>query len=121
MESVYVNLYSKLDILVHLKGHGNEPVFPMFLHKSVRHESLTVPFEPFRFWLQIRGNGNSRQSCRLPHSPMRGVGFDYEYLREFEAKIGTDRLVVKGTHAKPVYAKTSEKPVHCHVPLTRFT
>jgi hypothetical protein len=33
----------------YLKGHGNEPVFPMFLHKSVRHGSLTVPFEPFRF------------------------------------------------------------------------
>ncbi len=39
-----------------LKGHGNEPVFPTFLHKSVRHGSLTLLFEPFRFWLQIRGD-----------------------------------------------------------------
>jgi hypothetical protein len=28
----------------------------MFLHKSVWHGSLTVPFEPFRFWLHIRGD-----------------------------------------------------------------
>jgi hypothetical protein len=26
-------------------------------------------------------------------------------------------MVVYGIHAEPVYAKTSEKPVHCHVPL----
>ncbi len=32
-----------------LKGHGNEPVFPTFLHKLVRHGSLTLLFEPFRF------------------------------------------------------------------------
>ncbi len=38
------------------KGHGNEPVFPMFLHKSVWHGSLTVPFDPFRFRLHIRGD-----------------------------------------------------------------
>ncbi len=41
---------------VHLKGHGNEQDF--FLHKSVRHGSLTctLPFEPFQFWLRIRGD-----------------------------------------------------------------
>ena len=39
-----------------LKGHGNEADFLGFFHKSVPHESLTLPFEPFRFWLRIRGD-----------------------------------------------------------------
>jgi hypothetical protein len=39
-----------------LKGHGNETDFLGFLQKSVPHESLTLPFEPFRFWLRIRGD-----------------------------------------------------------------
>jgi hypothetical protein len=43
--------------------------------------------------------------------------FGYEYLREFEAKIGTDQKAVSGTYAKPIYAKTSEKLVYCHIPL----
>ncbi len=30
-----------------LKGHGNEADFLGFLQKSVPHESLTLPFEPF--------------------------------------------------------------------------
>ncbi len=37
-----------------------------------------------------------------------GRGPPNEYLREFEAKMGTARLVLQGTHAEPVYAKTSE-------------
>ncbi len=37
-----------------LKGQGNETDFLGFLHKSVPHESLTLPFEPFRYWLRIR-------------------------------------------------------------------
>jgi hypothetical protein len=36
------------DKTVLLKGHGNEPVFLMFLHKPVRHGDLTLLFEPFR-------------------------------------------------------------------------
>ncbi len=40
-----------------LKGHGNEPAFPKFLHKSVRHGSLFLfLFELFRFWLRMRGD-----------------------------------------------------------------
>jgi len=39
-----------------LKGHGNEPDFPTFLHKPVQHGSLTIPIEPFRFWLGILGD-----------------------------------------------------------------
>jgi hypothetical protein len=34
-----------------LKGHGNEADFLGFLHKSVRHRSLTLHFEPFQFLL----------------------------------------------------------------------
>ncbi len=75
-----------------LKGHGNEPVFSMFLHKSLWPRSLTLPFKPFRFWLRILGY------IRIRKSTLRiGVGesfFEYEYLREFEAKIGKVQKVV---------------------------
>ncbi len=43
-----------------LKGHGNEADFPRFLHKSVRHWSFTLNFEPIRFWLRIRGDIRNR-------------------------------------------------------------
>jgi hypothetical protein len=42
--------------MVFLKGHGNEAYFLGFLQKLVPHESLTLPFEPFRFLLRIRGD-----------------------------------------------------------------
>ncbi len=70
--------------------------------------------------------------CRLPDSPIRGVGDspthrygesifdDYEYLHEFEAKIETARKLVCGTYADLNYAKTSENSVHWHVPLIKF-
>jgi hypothetical protein len=52
-----------------LKGHANEADFPRILHKLVRHRSLTLHFEPFRFWLRIRGD-----ICKqLPDSLDRGV------------------------------------------------
>ncbi len=66
-----------------LKGHGNEPDFPRFLHLSVRHRSLTLNFEPFRFWLRILGDIHIRKttprlndtgSRRLSVSMIRGVG-----------------------------------------------
>jgi hypothetical protein len=47
-----------------LKGHGNEAEFLGFLQKFVPHESLTLPFEPFRFLLRIRGEFRIRK--RLP-------------------------------------------------------
>ena len=34
-----------------LKGHGNEADFLGFLQILGPHRSLTLPFEPFRFWL----------------------------------------------------------------------
>jgi hypothetical protein len=33
--------------LPYLKGHGNEPVFSMFMHKLLWPRSLTLPFKPF--------------------------------------------------------------------------
>ncbi len=57
----------------------------------------------------------------LVDSPTRRVGesfFDYEYLREYEAQIGTARNVVEGTYAEPISAKTPENPPRCHVPLS---
>ncbi len=38
-----------------LKGHGIEADFLGFLQKLVPHESFTLTFELFRFWLRIRG------------------------------------------------------------------
>ncbi len=77
-----------------LKGHGNEKDFLKFLEKLVPHESLTLPFEPFRFWLRICGDIHIRKttpcyhqygesltpriidtrSRRLPASPILRVG-----------------------------------------------
>jgi hypothetical protein len=59
----------------------------------------------------------------LVNSPTRRVGelfFDYDYLRKFEAKIGTARNVVKGTHEELISANTPENPPHCHVPLKQI-
>jgi hypothetical protein len=52
-----------------LKGHGNEADFLGFLQKSVPHESLTLPFAPFRIWLQIREDFcNRKTTLRLAES-----------------------------------------------------
>jgi hypothetical protein len=48
--------YIHLALMHALKGHGNEADFLGFLQKLVPHRSLTLPFEPFRFWLRIRGD-----------------------------------------------------------------
>jgi hypothetical protein len=83
----------KIVTLYSLKGHGNEADFLGYLQKLVPHDSLTLPFGPFRFWLQIRGDIRIRKttpwyqwyresptlcigdtgSCRLPVSLSRGV------------------------------------------------
>jgi hypothetical protein len=49
-----------------LKGHGNEADFLGFLQKLGPHRSLTLPFEPFRFWLRILGDiCNRKMTPRL--------------------------------------------------------
>ncbi len=55
-----------------LKGHGNEADFLGFLKKLVSHRSLTLPFEPFRFWLQFAEIFIIEK--RLPDSASLGVG-----------------------------------------------
>jgi hypothetical protein len=56
----------------HLKGHGNEADYLGFLQKSVPHESLTLPFEPFRIWLLIGEDiCNRKTTLRLPKSGSR--------------------------------------------------
>ncbi len=65
-----------------LKGHGNEADFLGFLQKLGPPRFLTLPFEPFRFWLRIRGDIRNRKttprlgesaSWRLSDSASRGV------------------------------------------------
>jgi hypothetical protein len=112
--------------LFNVNGHGNAADLLGFLHKPVRHRSLTLRFEPFRFWLRIRGDIRNRKttprltesgestSLRLAETGSRRLSdspslllkiqkltlrlgesfFDYEYLRESEAKIGTARKIV---------------------------
>ncbi len=67
-----------------LKGHGNEADFLEFLQKLVPHRSLTLPYQPFRFWLRNRGDIRNRKttsrlgdsaSRRLSDSVSQGVGF----------------------------------------------
>jgi hypothetical protein len=55
-----------LPISDELKGHGNEADFLEFLYKPVRHRSLTLHFEPFRFWLRIRGDIRNRKKNDSP-------------------------------------------------------
>jgi hypothetical protein len=52
---------------VSFKGHGNETDFLGFLQKLVPHESLTLPFEPFRFWLRIHGDIRIRKTTPRCH------------------------------------------------------
>jgi hypothetical protein len=65
-----------------VKGHGHEADFLGFLQKLVPHESITLPFEPFRFWLRIRGVFVIEK--QLPHSLSRGVdkiAYSYPFFK----------------------------------------
>jgi hypothetical protein len=66
---VYYITETNKDIMGNLKGHGNEADFLGFLHKPVWHRSLTLRFEPFRFWLRIRRDIRNRKTTpRLAES-----------------------------------------------------
>jgi hypothetical protein len=54
--------FPRTETFLWLKLHGNEADFLGFLQKLVPHRSLTLPFEPFRFWLQIRGDIRNRKT-----------------------------------------------------------
>ncbi len=69
---VFILLILIYELLHAFKGHGNEADFLGFLHKPVRHRSLTLRFEPFRFWLRIRGDSRNRKTTpRLAESGIR--------------------------------------------------
>ncbi len=70
----YFQLWAWSPTLLHIwKGHGNEADFLGFLQKLVPHRSLTLPFEPFRFWLRIRRDIVFVIEKRLPGSAGWGV------------------------------------------------
>jgi hypothetical protein len=52
---------------ISLKGHGTEADFLGLLQKLVPHESRTLPFEPFWFWLRIRGDIRIRKTTPRYH------------------------------------------------------
>ncbi len=70
-----------------LKGHGNETDFLGFLQKLIPHESLTLPFEPFRFWLQIRRDIHIRKTIPRYHrygvsrTSLLGIDFLFKVLK----------------------------------------
>ncbi len=57
-----LNNFFNIYILTVIKGTWQWTNFLMFLHNSGQHRSLTLPFEPFRFWLLIRGDIHNRKS-----------------------------------------------------------
>ncbi len=59
---------------LNLKGHSNEADFLGALQKLVPHRSLTPPFEPFHFWLQICGYIRNKKTTQwVGDSLTRGV------------------------------------------------
>ncbi len=74
-----------------LKGHGNEADNLGFLQKLVPHRSLTLPFEPFRFWLRICGDIRNRKT--LLNSASRWLSDSaFECLEENSASRGVDMV-----------------------------
>ncbi len=71
--------------IIELKGHGNEVDFLWIFNKPVRHRSLTLRFEPFLFWLRIRGYiRNQKTTPRLTESGSRQDAFRYNFLETFK-------------------------------------
>ncbi len=122
-----------------LKGHGNEADFLGFLQKLVPHESLTLPFEPFRFLLWIRGDIRIRkttpryhrygelptrrisdtENCRLPASLIRGVA---DSSHHWDGESATPRITdtesqllnfLKENSLYRWYGESSINSVHC--------
>ena len=113
--SNFLKFFIKLQHFKRLNQHFKGPTLPKI---SLGCNVLT-PLIDSKVWKHLY-----LYASILVDSPTRRVGesfFDYEYLREFEVKIGTARNVVWGTYAEPIYAKTPENPPRCHVPLTLFS
>ncbi len=115
-----------------LKGHGNEPDFLGFLQKLVPHRSLILPFEPFRFWLRIRGDIRNRKttprigepttprlaervgksSRKVSDSPTRRVGeLAFECLKEKTAsrRVGNSPTWRVGELSTPRLAESGSR------------
>jgi hypothetical protein len=56
--------------------NSNEADFLGFLQELVPHRSLTLTFEPFRFWLRIRGDIHNRKTT------LRVGGSGFECLKQ---------------------------------------
>ncbi len=77
----YVSFATVFVQTVLLKGHGNKPNFPRFLHKSLWPRSLTLYFEPFRFWFRIRGDIRIRKTTpRIGESGSRQDCLEYPFF-----------------------------------------
>jgi hypothetical protein len=64
-----------------LMGHGNEADFLGFLQKLVGHESLRLPFEPFRLLLRICGGIRNRKTTpRLAESGSRKECLEIQFF-----------------------------------------
>ncbi len=69
-------------------------------------------------YLLLKGHGNDADF--LGFLPSRRIGesfFDNEYLREFEAKIGTAQKVVLGIYEEPVFCKNPRKSASLPCPF----
>ncbi len=70
-------------------GHGNEPVFPMFLHKSLWTRSLTLTLKPFQFWLRILGDIHIGKSTpRISESGVDKIAWFIHFFQTFVCREG---------------------------------
>ncbi len=99
-----------------LKGHGSERDFLGVLQKLVPHESLTLSFEPFRFWLRIRGDIRIKKTTpryhRYRESPTprisdRGVA---NSLHHWYAESPTPASLTRGVGNSP-HHQYGESPI----------
>ncbi len=76
----YLKVNLKAKIYIYVKGTWQWGGFSGVLQKLVPYRSLTLPFAPFQFWLQIRGDiCNQKMTPRLDNRQLsdtasRGVG-----------------------------------------------
>ncbi len=57
----YLKVNLKAKIYIYVKGTWQWGRFSGVLQKLIPHRSLTLPFELFQFWLQIRGDIHNRK------------------------------------------------------------
>ncbi len=97
---------------IHLKGHSNEADFLGFLQKLVPHESLTLPFEPFQFLLQIRGDIRIQKTTPSYHR----YGESADSPHHWYAESPTPRITDTGSRRLPasLICGVPDSPHHRH-------